>query len=100
MTPARRLVLSPRAVADLEEIAAFIARDNPVRARSFVDDLESKCRAAAAHPELYPLRDDLGPGVRMVTHGRYLVLYRDLITENLVRIERVVHGARDPRRML
>lgn len=36
----------------------------------------------------------------MVTHGRYLVLYRDLIAENVVRIERVVHGARDPRRML
>ena len=46
------------------------------------------------------MRDDLGPGVRMVTHGRYLVLYRDLIAENVVRIERVVHGARDPRRML
>lgn len=35
-----------------------------------------------------------------MTHGRYLILYRDLPESNAVRVERVVHGARDPRRMI
>jgi plasmid stabilization system protein ParE len=40
----RRLLLSPRAAADLEEIADYITRDNPARAASFVAELEAKCR--------------------------------------------------------
>jgi len=31
--------LSPRAAADLEEIAEYIARDNPIRAATFVAEL-------------------------------------------------------------
>jgi toxin ParE1/3/4 len=90
----RRLLLSPRAASDLEEIADYIARDNPIRAASFLAELEAKCRAVAASPELYPTRTDLAPGLRMAVHGRYLVLYRDLPGENTVRVERVLHSAR------
>lgn len=100
MTPGRRLVLSPRAVVDLEDIALFIARHNPARALGFVDELERKCRMAADNPLLYPSRPDLGPDIRMLTHGRYLILYRDLPDNNTVRVERVVHGARNPSRMI
>ena len=96
----RRLVLSPRAAADLEEIADYISRDNPTRAASFVAELETKCRAVAETPELYPARTDLAAGLRMAVHGRYLILYRDLTDENAVRIERVVHGARDLPRLV
>lgn len=85
MSRSRRLLLSPRAAADLEEIAEYIARDNPGRAASFVAELEAKCRAVANSPELYPARADLAPGLRMAVHGRYLVLYRDLPGENTVR---------------
>jgi toxin ParE1/3/4 len=91
----RKLLLSPRAAADLEEIADYIARDNSARAASFVAELEAKCRAVAASPELYPARDDLAPGLRMAVHGRYLVIYRDLPRDGVVRIERVLHGARN-----
>jgi len=96
----RRLVLSPRAAADLEEIADYIARDNPVRAVTFVAELEATCRAVAATPELYPARPDLAPGLRMAVHGRYLVLYRDLPGENTVRVVRVLHSARNVPRLL
>lgn len=95
MRTRRRLLLSPRAAADLEEIAAYIARDNPVRAAGFVAELEAKCRAVAETPELYPARTDLAPGLRIAAHGRYLVLYRDLPGESTVRVERVLHGARN-----
>ena len=100
MSAPRRLLLSPRAAADLEEIAEYIARDNPVRAASFVAELEATCRAVAAAPELYPARPDLAPGLRMAVHGRYLVLYRDLTREGTVRVERVLHGARNLPRLL
>jgi toxin ParE1/3/4 len=89
----RRLLLSPRAAADLEEIAEYIARDNPVRAATFVTELEETCRAAARMPELHPACDDLARGLRMTVHGRYLILYRDLPDENVVRVECVLHGA-------
>jgi toxin ParE1/3/4 len=58
----RRLIISPRAATDLEEIAEYIARDNPVRAASFVAELEATWRAVAATPELYPARADLALG--------------------------------------
>ena len=100
MTTSRRLLLSPRAAIDLEEIAEYIARDNPVRAASFVAELEAKCRAIAETPELYPARTDLARGLRMAVHGRYLVLYRELPGEHAVRIERVVHGSRNLPRLI
>ena len=38
-----RLEFSPESQLDLMEIAAFIARDSPARAKSFVDELEADC---------------------------------------------------------
>jgi toxin ParE1/3/4 len=96
----RKLTFSPRAAIDLEEIAEYIARDNPPRAARFVAELEAKCRAVAETPELYPSRSDLAPGLRMAVHGRYAVLYRDVPDQNTVRIERIVHGARNLPRLI
>jgi toxin ParE1/3/4 len=46
---------------------------------------------------LGPERSDIGPGVRALTIGRYLALYR-VVGED-VEIVRVVHGARDMREL-
>lgn len=100
MNAPRRLVLSPRAVDDLEQIGEYIARDAPARAVSFVTELQEKCEAVAAAPERYRAREDLAPGLRMAVHGRYLVFFRDLPGQGTVRIERILHGARFlPRRV-
>jgi toxin ParE1/3/4 len=88
------------AAADLEEIADYIARDNPIRAATFVAELEAKCHAVAEMPELYPARPGLAPGLRVAVHDRYLVLYRDLPLDDTVRVERVLHGARNLPRLL
>lgn len=88
----RRPILSPRAEADLEEIGDYIARDNPRRALTFVAELQQRCRRIADAPASFPLREELGPGVRMALHGRYLIFFRE-VPEG-VRIERVLHGAR------
>ena len=88
-----RVRLSPRAVTDLDEIGEYIARDNPLRAITFVDELESACRRIAENPQAYPLRKDLAPDLRMGVHTNYLILFR--ILPNEIRIERILHGARN-----
>ena len=79
----------------MEEIGDYIALDSRVRARSFVRELRHICMLAARMPSIYPRREDLAPGLRMVVHGRYLVLFRELPDLDAVQIERVLHGARD-----
>jgi toxin ParE1/3/4 len=58
-----RFRFSRRAEADLEETAAYIARDNPARALSLVRELREQRRRLEASPEAARLRPDLGEGV-------------------------------------
>jgi toxin ParE1/3/4 len=88
-----RFRFSRRAEADLEEIAAYIARDNPARAVSFVDELRRHCRNLLTLPLAAPLREELGAGVRLSVAGRYLVLY--VVHADTLEIPRVVHGTRN-----
>jgi len=60
-----RLLLSPRAQLDLEEIGDYIARNNPARAISFLDELKARCERILEMPTAYPARDDFGVGIRM-----------------------------------
>lgn len=82
-----------RAEADLTEIADFIAKDNPARAKSFVNDLIDRCLRIDDDKFAPRLRPEIGEGVRLVVYGRYLVLYRVDDADTIVL--RVVHGARD-----
>ena len=90
-----RLSLSPRAALDLEEIGDYIARDNPSRALSFVRELKRECQRIAKRPGAFPVRDDLAAGIRMAVHGKYLIFFR--VKDKKVRVERVIHGARNLR---
>jgi toxin ParE1/3/4 len=83
---------SRRAEADLEEIAAYIARDNPPRAVSFIRELRQHCQHLLTFPEAAPLRPELGVGVRLSVFGNYLTLY--VVHPDFLEIRRVVHGAR------
>jgi len=87
------LGFSPKAAADLDAIADYIAEDNPRRAQSYIEELLAVCAGIPARPKGYPARTELGKGVRVALHGRYMVFFRDLPDE--IRIERVLHGARD-----
>jgi len=88
----KRLTFSPQAALDLEEIGDYIARDNTTRALSFLSELELHCYRIAEMPTAFVKRDDIAPGIQMAVHGNYLILFN---TEgNAIRIERVVHGAR------
>ena len=88
-----RVELSPFVEQDLQEIADYIALDNPTRALSFVEELERAIQHIAENPLVYRLRPDAGRGVRIAIYSRYLILFR--VVGDVVFVGRVVSGARD-----
>ena len=87
------VTFSPRARQDLLDIGEFIAKDSRANARRFVGKLIEQCRRIGNAPLGYAGREDLAPGLRMAALGRYVVFFR--VIDGKVRIERVLHGARD-----
>lgn len=88
-----RLELSRFVETDLDDIAGYIAQDNPRRAVTFVGDIRAKFLDIQRSPLLYRLRPDIGNEARMATVGSYAILFR--VTGNAVRIERVTYAGRD-----
>jgi len=89
-----RVRFAARAEADLEDIASYIATDNPGRAASFVRELRDACLSLASYPLRFPKLtgvEDLD--LRQMMFGRYRVLYR--VDPDNVMIVRVLHSARD-----
>ena len=92
-----RLRFTDHAERDLVEIGDFIGRDSAGNAARFVVRLEEHCRLLASQPLAGRARDELSPGLRSLAYGRYVIFYRAL--EEGVEIVRVLHGARDLRRI-
>ena len=88
----RQVWRHPKAEEDLLDIWLYIGRENVAAADRLIQSIVRKCDLLIDHPELGPPRPDIGDGVRMVTVGNYLVLYK--FTANRIEIVRVVHGAR------
>ncbi len=91
--------ITSAAEADLEAIADYIARDNPVRAFSFVRELYERCLDTAEMPEAWPIVPRYEHhGFRRRVHGRYLIFYR--ISEDRITILHVLNGAMDVEALL
>jgi toxin ParE1/3/4 len=90
MTPVR---FTPEARADLREIALRIADRNPVRALTYVDEIEARANRIGEFPHAGPPRAQWGEGIRIAVHGKYLIVYR--VRDETVQVLRIVHGARD-----
>ena len=88
-----RCEISPLAEADLLEIGDYIAQDNPRRAASIIDELIEQAEKITQMPSGYTACEDLAAGLRMCTHGRYILFFRVIGT--VVRVERVLHSWRD-----
>lgn len=88
-----KVIFSPAARDDLCDIADYIAQDNPARAASFIDELEVRCDALSLAPGIGTKRPELGSGICSLPHGRYLIFFR--VVSATLRIERIMHGARD-----
>ena len=79
---------------DLEEIGDRIARDDPTRASTFVDELIGDCLGLVEFPERFALVPRYERhGVRHRVHGNYLIFYR--IEAQRIIVIHVLHGAMD-----
>jgi toxin ParE1/3/4 len=85
--------LSQEAQQDISDIGDYIARDNPIRAMSFVRELRARIGQAAERPLAYEERVELKAGLRAARHRRYLILFR--FDGDSVEVLRVLHSARD-----
>jgi toxin ParE1/3/4 len=80
-----------KALENLDQIAAYIAQDNPSRANSFVGEIKEKTELLLAFPALG--RPGRVPGTReLVVHENYVVPYR--VKADTVQIIRIQHVAR------
>lgn len=87
-------VVSSAAQADLQEIADFIAADNPDAAENWLNATQAKFQEIAEYPLIYPLREDLVPGMRLCAQGAYNIYFQ--VRSGEVFFARVLHSARDP----
>ncbi len=89
-----KVEVSAQAEQDLEGIADHIARDNPVRALSFIRDLREKCLGLADYPHGFPVVERYAHlAVRRRVHGKYLIFYR--VDPDRITILHILHGASD-----
>jgi plasmid stabilization system protein ParE len=88
-----KLELSSYIESDLDNIADYIAQDNPRRAVTFIQDIRAKFFDIQRTPLIYQLRPDIGDAARMATVGNYGILFR--LIGDVIRIERIVYGGRD-----
>jgi toxin ParE1/3/4 len=80
------------ALASVDEIAGFIAKDNPTRATSFVLELQAAVTKLQAYPGMG--RAGRVPGTReLVLHKNYIAIYR--VRGDAVEILRLHHAARN-----
>ncbi|MCY0854994.1 type II toxin-antitoxin system RelE/ParE family toxin [Cupriavidus sp. D39] len=89
--------LTPLAEAELEAIADYIARDNPARALTFVQELRDRCQSLADLPLAFPLVPRYEDrGIRHRVHGNHQIFYR-VMGDPPARIDvlHVLHSARN-----
>ncbi len=93
------MVFNPVAVTDLEEIAGYIAQDNPVAAEDVRQDILKTAEGLGHQPGL-GIRPRFSvprfTGIRFLPAQQYpvyLLFYRELADE--VEVLRVLHGARN-----
>ena len=86
--------ISDVAERDLENIADYIAEDNPARARAFVQELRTAALILGDFPSRYPLLVNYEHrGVRRRPHEKYLIFYT--IETDHVAIVHILNGAQD-----
>lgn len=89
-----RVVLSDQARADLAEIGDHIAKDSPIRALHFTEELEAKALQIGDMPRAFPLLPRYEHyGIRRRTYRDYLIFYR--IEDDRISVVHILHGARN-----
>jgi toxin ParE1/3/4 len=88
----------PRADNDMNDIADYIAQDNPNAALAMIARFIESFVRLSDHPRMGVLQTELHHGLRLLPVENYLIFYRS--TEDEIEIVRVLHSARDWREIL
>ncbi len=90
-----KIILSPRAILDLQEIVRYISRDSPVHGEKFGYLLIQKTRVLASFPEIGRKVPEFGDsGIREVIFKSYRIVYRVNSEKRIVEVSRFWHAAR------
>jgi toxin ParE1/3/4 len=89
----RRIEPSRAALADFDALYDYIARDNPIAAAQVLRSLDHSIQLLADQPKLGKVFRHRRLRLRVLTHGDYLVFYRE--RPSVVEIVRVIHGRRN-----
>ncbi|HEX3355589.1 MAG TPA: type II toxin-antitoxin system RelE/ParE family toxin [Tepidisphaeraceae bacterium] len=94
-----KLRISRLADRDIERIWQFIARESPTAATKVEDDIHTAMKLLADHPQMGHQRKDVSDDrYRFWPVYSYIIAYR--CEEESLIVVRVVHGARNIRRLL
>ncbi len=88
-----RILKSPEAENDLDEIWWYIAQDNPGNADKLIDEIEATCRKLARFTSMGRNRDELHPGLQSFPVSKYLIFYMSI--NGGIEIIRGLHGMMD-----
>ena len=90
-----KIRVSPEARSELESIWLYIARESGSTdiATRVTDSIAQRFWLLNRHSNLGRRRDDLRPGLRSLTAGDYIIIYR--IEKDTVVILHIFHGSRD-----
>lgn len=89
-----RLMLTPRAAQDLEDIFDYSADIwGTEQAAAYIRDLHAALKRLLHFPELGRAIDDVKAGVRTLPAGSHLVIYR--IRPEVIEVIRVLHKRMD-----
>lgn len=89
-----RLVLAPKARADLFDIDSYLAERNPLAAERLLERLIQAMQTITRMPQIGRMCDDLGlPSVRRFVIESHHIFY--VVDKQTIKIVRVIHGRRD-----
>jgi toxin ParE1/3/4 len=88
-----RVVRTPRAEEDLQEIWLYIAAENVEAADRILDQIGVRLERLTEHPEMGPARPDIAADMRILPAENYLILYR--LLDGIVEVVRIVDGRRN-----
>ena len=84
------------ALADLQEVYEFIARDSPHYAQLTVEKITGAAARVAHFPELGEVLAELPElGYRQVVVGAYRFIYRHDLQQDRILVMGVIHASRD-----
>lgn len=83
-----KLVFTPLAEADLNEILDYIAVARPVTATAVLERIRSKCQLIAERPEIGQRRGEFPGDCRSFPVQRWVIFYR--IREEAVEVVRIL----------